>query len=333
MTRVVVVTGGSAGIGRAVARSFARQGDSVAVLARASDRLDETCAELEALGVPVLPLPVDVADADAVDEAAERTEAVLGAIDVWVNNAMVTMLAPLEQVKPSEFRRVTEVTYLGSVWGTMAALRRMRPRDRGAIVQVGSTLAYRGIPLQAAYCGAKHALQGFCESLRTELMHEGSGVRLTMVQIPAVNTPQFEWMRSRMARRPRPVAPVYSPELAADAIVAAADGDGSDVLVGWPTLLTAAANAVAPGVVDRYLAATGYEAQQENGEEIQPEQEDNLFEPVALPVGATGRFGDETHTHAIRLSAPFARGALVVSAVAAAAGLASLGRFSKRLSG
>ena len=330
MTRVVVVTGGSAGIGRAAARMFAKRGDAVAVLARESDRLDETCAELEALGAPVLPLAIDVADADAVEEAAERTEAVLGAIDVWVNNAMVTMLAPVEQIEPEEYRRVTEVTYLGSVWGTMAALRRMRPRDRGTIVQVGSTLAYRGIPLQSAYCGAKHALQGFYESLRTELMHEGSGVRVTMVQIPAVNTPQFEWMRSRMSRRPRPVAPVYTPELAAEAVVAAANGHGRDVYLGWPTLVTAAANAVFPGVLDRYLAATGYEAQQEDGEEVQPEQPDNLFEPVPLPVGAAGRFGDETHTHAVRLSAPLARGVLVVSAVAAAAGLASLGRATRR---
>jgi NAD(P)-dependent dehydrogenase (short-subunit alcohol dehydrogenase family) len=329
MSRVVVVTGASAGIGRAAARAFARRGDSVAVLARESTRLDETCAELEALGSPVLALPVDVADAEAVDEAAERIEAVLGPIDVWVNNAMVTMLAPVDRVTPEEYRRVTEVTYLGSVWGTMAALRYMKPRDRGVVVQVGSALAYRGIPLQAAYCGAKHALQGFCESLRAELLHEESGVQVTMVQIPAVNTPQFEWMRSRMARRPRPVAPVYSPELAANAIVAAADGQGGEILVGWPTLLSAAWNALAPGAVDRYLAATGYEAQQEDGEELQPEQPDNLFEPVPLAVGATGRFGDEVHTRAVRLPAPLARGALVVSAVAAAAGLAAIGRLSK----
>ena len=329
MSKVVVITGGSAGIGRAAARTFARRGDSVAVLARESSRLDETCSELEALGSPVLALPVDVADAEAVDEAAERIEAVLGPIDIWVNNAMVTMLAPVDRVTAEEYRRVTEVTYLGSVWGTMAALRYMKPRDQGVIVQVGSALAYRGIPLQAAYCGAKHALQGFCESLRAELLHEESGVQVTMVQIPAVNTPQFEWMRSRMARRPRPVAPVYSPELAADAIVAAADGHGNEVLVGWPTMLAAAWNAVAPGAVDRYLAATGYEAQQEDGEELQPEQPDNLFEPVPLAVGATGRFGDEVHTRAVRVPAPLARGALVVSAVAAAAGLAALGRFSK----
>jgi NAD(P)-dependent dehydrogenase (short-subunit alcohol dehydrogenase family) len=329
MSKVAVVTGGSAGIGRAVARTFARRGDAVAVLARESSRLEETCRELEALGSPVLALPVDVSDAEAVDEAAERIEAVLGPIDIWVNNAMVTMLAPVDRVTPDEYRRVTEVTYLGSVWGTMAALRYMKPRDRGVIVQVGSALAYRGIPLQAAYCGAKHALQGFCESLRAELLHEESGVQVTMVQIPAVNTPQFEWMRSRMARRPRPVAPVYSPELAADAIVAAADGQGDEVLVGWPTMLTAAWNALAPGAVDRYLAAKGYEAQQEDGEELQPEQPDNLFEPVPLAVGATGRFGDEAHTRAVRVPAPLARGALVVSAVAAAAGLATLGRFSK----
>jgi NAD(P)-dependent dehydrogenase (short-subunit alcohol dehydrogenase family) len=329
VSKVAVVTGASAGIGRAVARTFARRGDAVAVLARASARLDETCSELEALGSPVLALPVDVADAEGMYEAAERTEAVLGPIDIWVNNAMVTMLAPVDRVTPEEYRRVTEVTYLGSVWGTMAALRYMRPRDSGVIVQVGSALAYRGIPLQAAYCGAKHALQGFCESLRAELRHEQSGVQVTMIHIPAVNTPQFEWMRSRMARRPRPVAPVYSPELAADAIVAAADSPGSEVLVGLPTMLTAATNALAPGVVDRYLAADGYDAQQEDGEELQPEQPDNLFEPVPLAVGAAGRFGDETHTRAIRVPAPLARGALVVSAVAAAASLAALGRFSK----
>ncbi|HEU0304233.1 MAG TPA: SDR family oxidoreductase [Gaiellaceae bacterium] len=332
MSRVVVVTGASAGIGRAVARSFARRGDAVALIARESGRLDDACLELEALGAQALALPADVADADAVEDAAERTEAALGPIDVWVNNAMVTMLAPVERVTPAEFRRVTEVTYLGSVWGTMAALRRMRPRDRGVVVQVGSTLAYRGIPLQAAYCGAKHALQGFYESLRTELMHDGSAVRVTMVHMPAVNTPQFEWMRTRMERRPRPIAPVYTPELAADAVVAAAEAPRADVVIGWPSLLAPAANAIVPGVVDRYLAATGYDAQQD-GDELEPERPDNLFEPVPLDVRAEGRFGEEAHRHAIRLPAAVARGVLGATAMAALAGLAAAASRANRKPG
>ena len=327
MSKVVVVTGGSAGIGRAVARSFASRGDSVAVLARESSRLDETCRELEALGSPVLALPVDVADAEAVDEAAERIEAVLGPIDIWVNNAMVTMLAPVDRVTPEEYRRVTEVTYLGSVWGTMAALRYMKPRDRGVIVQVGSALAYRGIPLQAAYCGAKHALQGLCESLRAELPTRG------------------EWRAGDDGPDPRRQHATVRVDALADGAAAATRGagvlaraggrrdrrrgQGNEVLVGWPTMLAAAWNALAPGAVDRYLAANGYDAQQEDGEELQPEQPDNLFEPVPLAVGAAGRFGDETHTRAVRVPAPLARGALVFSAVAAAAGLAVLGRVSK----
>jgi short-subunit dehydrogenase len=332
---VVVVTGASAGIGRAVARAFARRGDAVALLARESARLDDARAELEELGVESLALPVDVADASAVEEAAQRTEGTLGPIDVWVNNAMVSMLAPLDRITADEFRRITEVTYLGSVWGTMAALRRMRPRDRGVVVQVGSALAYRGIPLQAAYCGAKHALQGFLESVRTELQHDGSAVRVTMVQIPATNTPQFEWMRSRMPRLPRPVAPIYSPQVAADAVLEAAESPQADVLVGWPTLFALTANTVAPGLVDRYLAATGYRAQQTDEREPADAlaRPDNLFAPVELEVAAEGQFGQETRERALRVPAPIARGALVLSALAAAAGLAALGRFSKDASG
>ena len=331
MTRVIVVTGASAGVGRAIARAFARHGDDVALLARQSERLEAAGREVEALGRRALALPVDVADASAVEEAAERVEAELGPIDVWVNNAMVSILAPADQVRPDEFRRVTEVTYLGSVWGTMAALRRMQRRDNGVIVQVGSALAYRGIPLQAAYCGAKHALQGFCESLRAELLHEGSAIRVTTVHMPAINTPQFEWIRSRMTHRPRPVAPVYTPEIAAQAVVAAAGNPRSDVIVGWPTVLALTANALLPGVVDRRLARTGYEDQQ--SDEPRPAQADNLFEPVELAVAADGRFGDEARERAIRVSSPVARGALAVSAAATAAGLAALGRFSKNGSG
>ena len=330
---VVVVTGASAGIGRAVVRAFARRGDAVSLLARESTRLNEARAEIEELGARALAMPVDVADAAAVEDAAQRTEETLGPIDVWVNNAMVSMLAPVDRITADEFRRVTEVTYLGSVWGTLAALRRMRPRDRGVVVQVGSTLAYRVIPLQAAYCGAKHALQGFLESVRTELQHDGSAVRVTMVQIPATNTPQFAWMRSRMPRRPRPVAPIYAPELAADAVVEAAESPQADVLVGWPTLLALTANTVAPGLVDRYLAGTAYGAQQTDEPEPAGGRPDNLFAPVELEVAAAGSFVGETREHALRLRAPVARGALVLSAVAAAAGLAALGRFSKNGNG
>ncbi len=330
---VVVVTGASAGIGRAVARAFARRGDAVSLLARESARLGEARAEIEKLGVEALTLAVDVADAAAVEDAAHRTEETLGPIDVWVNNAMVSMLAPLDRITAEEFRRITEVTYLGSVWGTMAALRRMRPRDRGVVVQVGSTLAYRGVPLQAAYCGAKHALQGFLESVRTELQHDGSAVRVVMVQIPAMNTPQFEWMRSRMPRRPRPVAPVYAPELAAKAVLEAAESPQADLLVGWPTLVALAANSVAPGLVDRYLATTGYNAQQTDEPEPAGGRPDNLFAPVELEVAAAGPFGQETHERAVRLPAPVARGALALSAIAAVAGLAALGRFSKNGNG
>lgn len=332
---VVVVTGASAGIGRAVARACARRGDSVALLARESTRLDEARAEIDGLGVEALALPLDVADAAAVEGAARLTEETLGPIDVWVNNAMVSMLAPLDRITAEEFRRITEVTYLGSVWGTMAALRRMRPRNRGVVVQVGSALAYRGIPLQTAYCGAKHALQGFLESVRTELQHEASPVRVVMVQIPAMNTPQFEWMRSRMPRRPRPVAPVYAPELAAEAVLEAAENPQTDLLVGWPTLATLTANTVAPGLVDRYLAATSYEAQQT--EEPEPAgalaRPDNLFSPVELGVAVAGPFGEETKELAIRVPATRARGALAVTAVAALAGFAALGRLSRNGNG
>jgi NAD(P)-dependent dehydrogenase (short-subunit alcohol dehydrogenase family) len=217
--RIAVVTGGSAGVGRATARALARDGAHVAVIARGEDRLAATRSELESYGVKCIAISADVADAEAIDAAADRIEHELGPIDVWVNNAMATVFAPMSDVTPEEFRRATEVTYFGSVWGTLAALRYMRPRDRGVVVQVGSALAYRGIPLQAPYCGSKHALQGFLESLRCELLHDSSRVRLTMVQLPAVNTPQFTWSRGKLPRTPQPVPPIFQPEVAADAIV------------------------------------------------------------------------------------------------------------------
>jgi short-subunit dehydrogenase len=219
---------------------------------------------------------------------------------VWVNNAMATVFAPVTDTTPEEFRRATEVTYLGSVWGTTAALRRMLPRDRGVIVQVGSALAYRGIPLQAAYCGSKHALQGFLESLRTELMHEGSNVRVTMVQLPALNTPQFTWSRAKMPHAPQPVPPIFQPEVAADAIVWAAAHPRRELMVGWPTVKAIVGNAVAPGIADRYLAKTGYDSQQTD-EPVDPGRADNLFEPVSGTQGAHGPFDDQARGRSLEL--------------------------------
>jgi NAD(P)-dependent dehydrogenase (short-subunit alcohol dehydrogenase family) len=231
---VVVVTGASAGVGRATVRAFARQGASIGMVARGREGLEAAAKEVESEGGRALILPLDVADAQAVEGAAARVEGELGPIDVWVNNAMTSVFAPLKEVASDEFRRVTEVTYLGVVHGTMAALRRMLPRDRGTIVQVGSALAYRGIPLQSAYCGAKHAIQGFTESLRSELLHDNSHVRVTMVQLPALNTPQFDWVLSRLPNRPQPVPPIYQPEVAAEAIVWAAHHGRPEVWVGGP---------------------------------------------------------------------------------------------------
>jgi NAD(P)-dependent dehydrogenase (short-subunit alcohol dehydrogenase family) len=297
MPKVVVVTGASGGVGRATAVAFARRGDKVALLARGEAGLRGAAAEVEAVGGTALPIPVDVAEHDAVDAAAERVEAELGPIDVWVNCAFSSVFAPFWEVEPNEYRRATEVSYLGFVNGTRAALKRMRGRDRGAIVQVGSALAYRGIPLQSAYCGAKHAIQGFNESLRCELLHEGSQVRVTMVQLPALNTPQFTWVLSRLPRRPQPVPPIYNPEVAARAIVAASDRPKRrEYWVGTSTALTLIANAVMPGVLDRYLARTGFNSQQQS----QPQPADaprNLFEPVDgdEDFGAHGRFDDIAH--------------------------------------
>jgi short-subunit dehydrogenase len=314
---VVVVTGASAGVGRATALAFARQGASVGLIARGQERLEATARELEQAGGRAEAVPADVADAQAVEDAAGRIESALGPIDVWVNNAMATVFAPFERTEPDEFRRATEVTYLGSVWGTMAALRRMKPRDRGVIVQVGSALAYRGIPLQAAYCGAKHALQGFLESLRTELRHEGSNVRLTMVQLPAVNTPQFTWSRVKMPHTPQPVPPIFQPEVAADAIVFAAGHPRREVMVGWPTVKAILGNAVAPGIADRYLAQNGYQAQQTDVA-LEHERPGNLFEPVDGDRGAHGPFDDRAKRFSLQLWATKHRRVLGAAGAAAA---------------
>jgi NAD(P)-dependent dehydrogenase (short-subunit alcohol dehydrogenase family) len=321
VSEVVVVTGASAGVGRATVRELARQGAAVGLIARGRAGLEGAQRDVERLGGRALAVPADVADHEQVEAAADQIESELGPIDIWINNAMATILAPLASIAPEEFRRSTEVTYLGSVWGTMAALRRMRPRDRGTIVQVGSALAYRGIPLQAAYCGAKHALQGFLESLRAELLHEGANVHVTMVQLPGLNTPQFTWARTRMPCETQPVPPIFQPEVAAQAIVWAAHHPRRELMVGWPTVKAILGNAVAPGLADRYLARTGYDAQQRN-EPHDPSRPDNLFEPVDDDRGAHGPFDEESRDHSVQAALSRHRRSLGLSA---AASLAAVG--------
>ncbi len=286
---VVVVTGASAGVGRAAARAFARQGADIGLLARGTDGLDAARREVEAAGCRAIVVPVDVAHADEVEAAAARVERELGPIDVWVNNAMVSVFSPVIELTPADIRRVTEVTYLGVVHGTLAALKRMRPRDRGVIVQVGSALGYRGIPLQAAYCGAKHAIQGFTASLRCELLHDKSHVHVTIVNLPAMNTPHFDWVKSRLPREPQPVPPIYEPEIAADAIVCAATERRREINVGETTLAVIWGNKIAPHLFDRYLAWTGYDAQQTD-QPVAPDRRDNLWDPLPGDHGAHGRF-------------------------------------------
>jgi short-subunit dehydrogenase len=314
----VVLTGASAGVGRATARRLARDGAAVGLIARGAERLEATRAEVEELGGRALVVQADVADAGRIAAAADEIEERLGPIDVWINNAMATVFAPVGDTTPDEFRRATEVTYLGSVWGTMAALERMKPRNRGVVVQVGSALAYRGIPLQAAYCGAKHALQGFLESVRAELLHERSDVRVTMVQLPALNTPQFTWSRAKLPRSPQPVPPIFQPEVAAEAIVWAIDHPQRQLMVGWPTVKAILGNAVAPAAADHYLGRTGYDAQQTD-EPVDPDRPDNLFEPVPGDQAARGPFDDEARDLSVQLWLRTHR-PLVGGALAAAAG-------------
>jgi NAD(P)-dependent dehydrogenase (short-subunit alcohol dehydrogenase family) len=324
---VVVVTGASAGVGRAVVREFARGGTWVGLIARGRDGLDGARREVEESGGRALVLPVDVADAEAVDRAAARVEEELGPIDVWVNNAMVSVFSPAREMTADEYRRVTEVTYLGYVHGTLAALRHMLPRDRGTIVQVGSALCYRGIPLQSAYCAAKHAVRGFTESLRCELIHDHSNVRVTMVHLPATSTPQFDWSRSRMPRRARPVPPIYQPEVAARAVHHAAHHYRREWTVGLITDVVLAGNAVAPGLGDYYLGRTGYDAQMTDEPE-DPGRPDNLYDPLPGDRGARGRFGDQAYATSEQWWVTRNRGWLAFAGLALA-GLA-LGRASGR---
>src|SRR5207248_5553956 len=308
----------SAGVGRAVVREFARRQANVGLVARGQEGLEGARAEVEQAGGQALVLPTDVADPDAVEAAAAAVEDAFGPIDVWVNDAMVTVFAWFEDIEPEEFRRATEVTYLGAVWGTRAALRRMLPRDRGTIVQVGSAMAYRGIPLQSPYCGAKQALKGFQESLRTELLNQGSHVHLTMVQLPGLNTPQFEHGRAKMPRKPQPVAPVYEPEVAARAVYWAAHHRRREVYVGIPTIYTILGSKVAPWLAERYLARTAVSGQQTQ-QPLDGDRPDNLFEPIHHDEGAHGPFDDRSHPHSPQIWLSAHRRWLVAGAVAAAA--------------
>ncbi|MDF9745323.1 SDR family oxidoreductase [Natrinema salsiterrestre] len=325
-SEVVVVTGASAGVGRATARAFAERGAKIGLLARGEDGLEGAREEVERAGGEAIAVPTDVADPDAVEAAAETVEDAFGSIDVWVNNAMVSVFSPAAEMTTDDYRRVTEVTYLGYVYGTQTALERMRPRDEGTIVQVGSALAYRGIPLQSAYCGAKHAIQGYTESVRTELLHDDCDVQLSMVQMPAMNTPQFEWTKTRLPRNPQPVPPIYQPEVAARAIVWAVDNGEDELWVGRSTVKAILGNRLIPRRLDDYLARGGYDSQQTD-EPVDPDREHNLYEPVSGDFGAHGPFDDRARDRSYQLQASMHRRALALLAgLAVAVAGAVLGR-------
>jgi NAD(P)-dependent dehydrogenase (short-subunit alcohol dehydrogenase family) len=319
--QVVVITGASAGIGRATARLYGARGAQVALLARGRTGLDAAAKDVENAGGTALAIPTDVADYQQVEAAATQVENDLGPIDVWINVAFTSVFAPFHEIEPDEFRRVTEVSYLGFVYGTMAALSRMRTRDRGTIVQVGSALSERSIPLQSAYCGAKHAINGFTESLRTELIHDGSNIHITVVQMPAVNTPQFSWVLSRLPRHPQPVPPIYQPEVAARGVVFAADHpQRKQYWVGASTVGTLLGQRIAPALLDRYLAKTGYQSQQ-TADKVAADRPHNLWNPLdgadGHDYGAHGEFDDGAHRRAPQLW--FSHHARLVCATAAVA--------------
>lgn len=321
--KVVVITGASAGVGRAAVRAFAQAGYDVGLVARGRDGLVAAKREVEDAGRRAIVLSCDVSHPGALEHAAARVERELGPIDVWVNDAMVSVFARVVDTTPEEFRRVTEVSYLGYVHGTLAALKRMIPRDRGVIVQVGSALAHRSIPLQAAYCAAKHAIHGFTESLRSELLHDQSHVHVTEVEMPALNTPQFDWSRARMPHAPQPVPPIFQPEVAAEAILFAAEHRRREVLVGLPVMKAVLGEKVAPRYVDRYLSRHGFDDQQ-TSEPIEADRRDNLYQPLPGDAGAHGRFDDRARSFSLGFWASKHRGALLGAAGALALGLVSM---------
>lgn len=326
--KIVAVTGASGGVGRATAREFAKQGASIALIARGTDRLDDARKEIEAAGGRALVLPTDVADADQVEAAAEKTERQFGPIDVWVNNAMTTIFARFLEIEANEYKRATEVTYLGCVYGTMAALKRMKPRNRGKIIQVGSALAYRSIPLQAPYCGAKHAIVGFTDSIRSELLHDRSRVEMTVVHLPGMNTPQFSWCRTRLPHHPQPVPPIFQPEVAARAIVWAASHRKREMWVGWSTCQAIIGQRVAPAFADRYLANHAVEGQ-ETSDPVAADRPDNLFDTVpGHQFGAHGVFDDRAKTWSLTNKIVLNPGLkrLLLSTGLISCGLAILGR-------
>ena len=290
--KVVVVTGASAGLGRALVRAFARQGADIGLIARGMEGLEGAKREVESWGRRAVIAQTDVADPKAVESAAEKIEQELGAVDIWINNAMVSVFGPLKKMSAEEFRRVTEVTYLGQVYGTMAALKRMLPRKKGKIILIGSELAYRGIPLQSAYCGSKHGIHGFFESLRSELAHDKSPVKVCMVQMPAMNTTQFGFVKSYLPNQPKPMGAIYEPEAAAGAVLYAAGHDDREVFYGYSTYETVLGNKILPGYLDKYLGKTGYSGQQ-TGEPVEPGRKDNLWEPIPGDHGARGPFVSE----------------------------------------
>ncbi|HEX4345607.1 MAG TPA: SDR family oxidoreductase [Solirubrobacteraceae bacterium] len=326
--QVVVVTGASGGIGRAIAHAFAKRGANLGLLARGQPGLDNAAEEVRSLGGQAIVIPTDVTDPEQVEAAADAVEARFGAIDVWVNDAMATVFARVLDTDPQEFKRATEVTYLGTVYGTMTALRRMTARDRGMIVQVGSALAYRAIPLQAAYCGAKFAIRGFTDSIRTELLADHSNVRLTMVQLPGVNSTQFNWCRSKLRRHPMPVPPIYQPEIPAEAVYWAAQHHRRELWVGYPTVQAILGNKLAPWLADRYLARTAISGQQVPDMPVPADRLDNLFEPLPELAATHGIFNDQAKTRSPQLWAATHRPAVAgaFGAITAAAAIVARSR-------
>jgi NAD(P)-dependent dehydrogenase (short-subunit alcohol dehydrogenase family) len=312
-SEVVVVTGASAGVGRAIVRAFAQRGAHIGLLARGHAGLEGAQRDVEEFGGKALAIPTDIADADQVEAAATKVEETFGPIDIWINVAMASVFSPFKEMKPEEFKRVTEVTYLGQVYGTMAALHRMLPHDRGRIIQIGSALAYRGIPLQSAYCGSKHAIQGFTESVRCELIHDKSNVKITMVQLPAVNTPQFGWVKSRLPHKAQPVPPIYQPEVIADAVTYVADHYRRQLFIGLSTVIVIQGNKLAAGFGDRYLGKTGYTSQQ-TSDPADPNQPNNLWKPVDddHDYGAHGTFDSKATNRSWQLWADTHRGLLAL---------------------